>query len=102
MALTHAAVLATGVAMAFFLSGCAGLESSEAALVTGVIPPSHQTPQHEPLTMGKRTYRAGDYGLAERHFRQAVEDNPKSAEVWLGLAASYYELRRFGVGMRTY
>jgi Flp pilus assembly protein TadD len=102
MALTRAAGLVTGAATVFLLSACTGLETSEGALVTGVIPPSHLTPQHEPLSLGKRSYGVGDYGLAERHFRQAVEANPKSVEAWLGLAASYDQLRRFDLAQRAY
>jgi Flp pilus assembly protein TadD len=102
MALIRAAGLIIGVATAFFLSACTDLGTSEAGLVTGVIPPSHLTPQHEPVSLGKLSYSAGDYGLAERHFRQAVEANPKSAEGWLGLAASYDRLHRFDLAQRAY
>jgi Flp pilus assembly protein TadD len=101
MALIRAAGLASGAATAFFfLSACTGLD--EAELVTGTIPPSHLTPQHESLRLGKLNYSTGDFGLAERHFRQAVEANPKSAEAWLGLAASYDQLRRFDLARRAY
>jgi Flp pilus assembly protein TadD len=100
MALIRAAGLATAVAAAFLLSACTG--PVEAELATGAIPLSHLTPQHEQLSLGKRSYSVGDYGLAERHFRQAVEANPKSAEAWLGLAASYDRLRRFDLAQRAY
>lgn len=102
MALIRAAGLPAAVATAFFLSACTNLETSGAELVTGAIPPSLQTPQHEPVSLGKLSYGAGDYGLAERHFRQAAEANPKSAEAWLGLAASYDRLRRFDLAQRAY
>jgi tetratricopeptide (TPR) repeat protein len=54
------------------------------------------------LSLGKKQYRAGDYGLAERHFRRAVESHPRDAEAWLGLAASYDQLRRFDLADRAY
>ena len=47
-------------------------------------------------------FSKGSYGLAERSFRAAVEANPKSAEGWLGLAASYDHLRRFDLAERAY
>ena len=67
-----------------------------------IVPPSDQRPQDEPVQMGKLNYAAGDYGLAERHFQQAVEVNPKSIEAWRGLAASYDRLHRFDLAERAY
>jgi Flp pilus assembly protein TadD len=58
------------------------------------------------LNLGKRHFRNGDYGLAEVHFRRAVEKGlPKArdaAEAWLGLASSYDQLRRFELADRAY
>lgn len=54
------------------------------------------------LNTGKKYYRAGNYGMAERHFRRAAELHPRDAEVWLGLAASYDRLRRFDLADRAY
>jgi len=58
------------------------------------------------LNLGKRHFRAGNYGLAEQHFRRAVEKGPhdagRDAEAWLGLAASYDRLRRFELADRAY
>ena len=47
-------------------------------------------------------FRDGDYGLAEQKFRKAVEVTPKDAEAWLGLAASYDQLRRFDLADNAY
>src|SRR5262249_18841631 len=52
-------------------------------------------PSDDYLRMGKVYFREGNYGLAEEKFRKAVEVTPKDAEAWLGLAASYDQLRRF-------
>lgn len=92
-----AAVVAT-----LLLAGCAtaGLETSDVA--TGSIQPSDERPQDEPVAKGKFHYAKGSYGLAERSFREAVEANSKSAEGWLGLAASYDRLRRFELAERAY
>jgi tetratricopeptide (TPR) repeat protein len=60
---------------------------------------------HDPndnLNLGKRHFRAQDYGLAERYFRRAVELSPRDSEAWLGLAASYDRLRRFDLADRAY
>lgn len=57
---------------------------------------------YDDLTQGKRFYREGAYGLAERHFRRAVEHQPRDAESWLGLAASYDRLKRFDLADRAY
>jgi tetratricopeptide (TPR) repeat protein len=54
------------------------------------------------LNLGKRHFRAQDYGLAERYFRRAVELAPRDSEAWLGLAASYDRLRRFDLADRAY
>jgi Flp pilus assembly protein TadD len=57
---------------------------------------------NDELSLGKKHYRANDYGLAEKHFRRAVETHPRDAEAWLGLAASYDRLRRFDLADRAY
>jgi Flp pilus assembly protein TadD len=54
------------------------------------------------LNLGKRYYRENSFGLAEKHFRRAVEQGPKSVEAWVGLAASYDKLRRFDLADRAY
>jgi Flp pilus assembly protein TadD len=57
---------------------------------------------YDDLSLGKRYFGAGNYGLAERHFRRAVETHPRDAEAWLGLAAAYDRLRRFDLADRAY
>ena len=88
------------------LAGCTsptlmGFES-EPQTVTGTV----QTPPldeiKDDLGLGKQHYRAGSFGLAEKHFRLAVEKNAGSAEAWLGLAASYDKLRRYDLADRAY
>src|SRR5882724_10420723 len=54
------------------------------------------------LTLGKRHYRERNYGLAEKHFRRAVETLPRDGEAWLGLAASYDRLKRYELADRAY
>jgi Flp pilus assembly protein TadD len=57
---------------------------------------------NDDLSMAKRFFRDGNYGLAERYFRRAAEAAPRDAEAWLGLAASYDRLKRFDLADRAY
>src|SRR3954454_11148641 len=57
---------------------------------------------NDDLSIGKKYYRQGSYGLAERHFRKAVEMHPRDAESWIGLAAAYDQLKRFDLADRAY
>jgi Flp pilus assembly protein TadD len=54
------------------------------------------------LSIGKKYYRQGSYGLAEKHYRKAVELYPRDAESWVGLAACYDQLKRFDLADRAY
>lgn len=54
------------------------------------------------LSVGKAYFRAANYGMAEKHFRRAVELHPNDAEAWLDLAASYDHLKRFDLADRAY
>ena len=68
------------------------------------IKPPRLTPSNpnDDLSLGKENFREGNYGLAERYFRKAVESDAKDAEAWLGLAAAYDRLRRFDLADRAY
>ncbi len=57
---------------------------------------------NDDLSLAKKYFRQGGFGLAERHFRKAAEAHPRDAEAWLGLAASYDRLRRFDLADRAY
>jgi tetratricopeptide (TPR) repeat protein len=57
---------------------------------------------NDDLSIGKKYFRQGSYGLAERHFRKAVELHPRDLESWVGLAAAYDRLRRFDLADRAY
>ena len=72
-------------------------------------PPGPESSWEDPLdglSLGKRQFREGNYGLAEMHFRRVVEhDNipaQRKAEAWVGLAASYDRLKRFDLADRAY
>lgn len=59
-------------------------------------------PSDEPLRLGIEYFNRGNFGLAERYFRDAVEKAPKDASAWMGLAASYDRLGRFELADRAY
>ena len=91
----------------------AGAPEQAGAESTGSVPPPLGVPAaaepgllggdpNDELSLGKKHYRANDFGLAEKHFRRAVETHPRDAEAWLGLAASYDRLRRFDLADRAY
>ena len=54
------------------------------------------------LVAGKNQFRQANYGLAEKHFRKAVELRADNSEAWMGLAASYDQLGRFDFADRAY
>lgn len=110
-------VLVTTVCLVW-LAGCETTQNGTTATgeATGSIaqpagPPSPESPAstgvmgedpNDDLSLGKKHYRQGSFGLAEQHFRRAVEKGPKSLEAWIGLAASYDKLRRFDLADRAY
>jgi Flp pilus assembly protein TadD len=59
-------------------------------------------PSDEPLRLGIEHFNRGNFGIAERYFRDAVEKAPKDASAWIGLAASYDRLGRFDLADRAY
>ncbi|CAL8978993.1 tetratricopeptide repeat protein [Rhodoplanes serenus] len=66
--------------------------------------PDNMTPSlpNDDLSVGKEHFRQGQYGMAEKMCRRAVEAAPRSAEAWLCLAASYDRLKRFELADRAY
>ena len=59
-------------------------------------------PSDEPLKLALEHFDRGNYGTAERYFRDAVEKAPRDATAWLGLAATYDRLARFDLADRAY
>ena len=59
-------------------------------------------PSDNPIRQAKIHFHNGDYGLAELNFRKATESTPRDTEAWLGLAASYDQLRRFDLADKAY
>lgn len=79
------------------LAGCATSDerlAAEAAREPAVVS-SH-------LSDAQQKFLAGDFGLAERSYRAAVEQTPDDVDAWLGLAACYDQLRRFDLADKAY
>lgn len=66
------------------------------------VPPAMPSSPNDDLSLGRMNFTQGNYGLAERYYRRAVESGPREADAWLGLAASYDRLRRFDLADRAY
>jgi Flp pilus assembly protein TadD len=92
-----------------FDSKTPGADSYAAVSAGGELPPPPGadagllgSDPNDDLNLGKKQFRANNYGLAEKYYRRAVESHPRDAEAWLGLAASYDRLRRFDLADRAY
>lgn len=59
-------------------------------------------PSDEPLRLATEYFTRGQYGIAQRYYRDAVEKAPKDLTAWNGLAASYDRLRRFDLADQAY
>jgi Flp pilus assembly protein TadD len=59
-------------------------------------------PSDESTRLGREYFSRGNFGTAERHFRDAIEKAPKDLTAWLGLAASYDRMGRFDLADRAY
>lgn len=87
------------IAFAMLVSGCqtSNLDHTN----TRAIAPSKDISESD-LKAGKAQFMDSNYGLAEKHFRKAVELRADNAEAWMGLAASYDQLGRFDFADRAY
>ena len=103
--------LAPVIVAAASLGACAvtrtAAPAADIALTTGSVPTAQEPAKpldevKDDVTLGKEHYRAQNYGLAEMHFRRAVETAAGDAEAWLGLAAAYDQLKRFELADRAY
>lgn len=88
------------IVAATVLGGCttSGIDKTE----TTAIAPVTADISEADLVAGKNQFRQANYGLAEKHFRKAVELRADNSEAWMGLAASYDQLGRFDFADRAY
>jgi Flp pilus assembly protein TadD len=99
------APVAFGLAACKSLNGFPSLPVREEPVVSAAAPQaahSNDVPTGSPFQLGLEHFDRGDYGLAERHLRDAVEKSPKDAAAWIGLAASYDQIGRFDLADRAY
>ena len=59
-------------------------------------------PSDKSRKLGLEHFNRGDYGTAERYFRDAVEKAPRDSTAWVGLAASYDRIGRYDLADRAY
>ena len=104
-------LLLCAVPMVLTLAGCetssdnslAGVSAVPATTPTVVEPGDVKYyPSDEPLRLAIEHFNRGNYGIAERYFRDAVEKAPRDVVAWTGLAASYDRLSRFDLADRAY
>jgi Flp pilus assembly protein TadD len=97
---------------ALLLGGCFATDPSHPNVDEGVPPITTATvqrdadvqyyPSDEPLRLAIEHFNRGDFGTAERYFRDAVEKAPEDVSAWIGLAASYDRLGRFDLADEAY
>ena len=74
------------------------------------VPPAYIEPGYAPrfypgdedTQLGWAHLVSGDYGLAERYYRRAVEATHQNGSAWIGLAAAYDRLGRFDLADLAY
>ena len=109
----HWAGLCIGVGLALALGGCFVTDATSQPDVDEGVPPIltdtvqrdadvQYFPSDEPLRMALEHFNRGNFGTAERYFRDAVEKAPKDASAWIGLAASEDRLGRFDLADQDY
>jgi Flp pilus assembly protein TadD len=96
----HKILILAAIAAALMASGCT-TGSVDKTETTAIAPQTSDISQAD-LSEGKTQFRDANYGLAEQHFRKAVELRADNAEAWMGLAAAYDELGRFDFADRAY
>jgi Flp pilus assembly protein TadD len=81
--------------------GVAGLDSPPSSTVQAPAEVKYY-PSDEPLKLGLEHFDRGDFGLAERYCRDAVEKAWQDPTAWICLAGSYDRLGRFDLADKAY
>ncbi|RWM30190.1 hypothetical protein [Mesorhizobium sp.] len=92
---------AAALAAVLMITGCTTNANVDTTKTTAIQPTAKDVSAAD-LAEGKAQFREANFGLAEQHFRKAVELKADNAEAWMGLAASYDELGRFDFADRAY
>jgi len=94
-----------GLATIWIGLALAGCQSTAGGGLTPVETPSFETAldvSNDSHRLGRAHLSSGNYAMAERHFKDAVEKNSEDAASWMGLAAAYDQLGRFDLADRAY
>lgn len=92
---------AAALAAVLMITGCTTNANVDTTKTTAIQPTAKDISASD-LVEGKAQFREANFGLAEQHFRKAVELKADNAEAWMGLAAAYDELGRFDFADRAY
>jgi len=99
------ASISTGLAGCETVGGALTAAEARDVATTATVPESLElayVPSSEPFRLGLQHFSRGNYGLAERYFRDVVEKDPNNTMAWIGLAGSYDHIGRFDLADRAY
>lgn len=90
--------------LTLLLSGCTTLQGAFGDRKSGLADVANieYYASDQALAEAKNHFRQGNYGHSATLYKKAAELEPKDAEAFLGLAASYDRLRRFDLADRAY
>lgn len=103
--------VSTCLAGALIVTGLAGCNYEEVGVAGLGSPPTPNVqipteikyyPSDEPLKLGLEHFDRGNFGLAERYCRDAVEKAWQDPTAWICLAGSYDRLGRFDLADKSY
>lgn len=98
-ALGLAALLLTGCSM----GGLAGQSSFGSAKISSAeIPAIGSADKATTVTQARANFRNANYGYSAAYYKRLIEMEPKNAEGYVGLGASYDRLGRFDLSDRVY
>lgn len=101
-------LVASVVLAAATLAGCAKHAAEDPGQASFLARPyehgvtGRDAEEKEDLHKAQASFARKAYGLAEKHFRAAIERDRDDAEAWIGLAASYDQLARYELADRAY
>jgi Flp pilus assembly protein TadD len=96
--------LAILIAVGLLPLALAGCQTPDGAApeASAVSVPEEFIETNEPARVGEVQFSRGNFALAERYYKAAVERTPGDFDSWVGLAASYDNLKRFDLADRAY
>jgi Flp pilus assembly protein TadD len=97
-------LVVAATAVTLLLSGCTTLQGAFGDRKSGLADVANIEfyASDQALAEAKNHFRQRNYGHSATFYKRAAELEPKDAEAWIGLAASYDRLRRFDLADRAY